>query len=123
MLNQIKISENFYLSEYESPDTHEVKIDPVLVRKVQELRTLVGQPLLITSAYRTPEHNEAVGGADYSYHLEGRAVDIRIPNGYSVDEFADLGKQVGFRGIGRYKNFCHFDVRNSDRVVEWQELK
>lgn len=125
MLNQIKVSENFYLLEFQSPDTQEVKVEPELIRKVQELRDLVGQPLILNSAYRTKERNEETGGADNSYHLKGMAVDVRIPDGYTVDEIANLGKQVGFRGIGRYysKNFCHFDIRKSDRVVEWQELK
>ena len=51
---------------------------------LEELRyshnTLYGEkdePIIITSGYRSPEVNKAVGGAPTSNHLTGCAVDIR----------------------------------------------
>ena len=35
------------------------------------------EPIIITSGYRSPDVNRAVGGADSSNHLTGCAVDIR----------------------------------------------
>ena len=35
------------------------------------------EPVIITSGYRSPDVNRAVGGADSSNHLTGCAVDIR----------------------------------------------
>ena len=47
-------------------------------RTLSRVRQFCGFPLHINSAYRTPEVNKAVGGEDDSYHLSGRAVDIRV---------------------------------------------
>lgn len=40
------------------------------------LRDKLGQPIIINSAYRTPEVNKSVGGAKRSLHMQGRAADI-----------------------------------------------
>jgi zinc D-Ala-D-Ala carboxypeptidase len=44
------------------------------------LRVRVGKPLILRSAYRSPEHNRAVGGAKASKHMEGIAFDIAMAN-------------------------------------------
>lgn len=101
------------LSEFQSPDTKEVKINSDLVIKLQELRKQISQPLKINSAYRTSEHNAAVGGSPKSQHLKGNAVDISMRNmkGITVDEFANIAERIGFDGIGKYHTFVHLDVR------------
>lgn len=113
MINDIKISEHFKLSEFESPDTKEVKLDPALIDKLESLRELVGQPLTINSGYRTETHNRAVGGAEHSKHRLGQAADIKLPDGLSVDEMAILAERVGFDGIGKYHWGIHVDVRGT----------
>jgi len=111
-LNDIKISPHFYLSEFESRDTKEVKISKELIDKLEILRDrLEGKPLYINSGYRTPEHNKAVGGADGSKHMEGIACDVRKVDGYSIDEMAEIAEDVGFTGIGKYDSFIHVDIR------------
>lgn len=79
-----------------------------------------GSPIFVTSAYRTKEHNEEVGGAKNSYHLKGEAVDIRMP-----PSSAQLAKLVwalvtaDFRGIGIYSDHIHADIR--DKPTFWRE--
>lgn len=41
------------------------------------LRERFGAPIYVNSCYRCPDVNRAVGGAENSYHLQGRAADIR----------------------------------------------
>lgn len=47
-------------------------------RILERVRVFCGFPLIINSAFRSPEVNEAVGGSSTSYHLDGRAVDISL---------------------------------------------
>ena len=44
---------------------------------MEAVRDLLGVPLHITSWYRSPEVNAAVGGSETSDHLTGYAVDFR----------------------------------------------
>jgi zinc D-Ala-D-Ala carboxypeptidase len=52
---------------------------------LQPLRDVVGGPVVVSSGYRSPELNRAVGGAKASCHMAGRAADIVVP-GMSVSE-------------------------------------
>ncbi len=40
------------------------------------LREAIGSPIIVSSGYRCPELNNAVGGSPTSYHLLGLAADI-----------------------------------------------
>lgn len=56
---------------------------------LNRIRHTFGSPIYINSAYRTPGVNTAVGGVANSYHLKGRAADIRtIP--HLMDEFRQV---------------------------------
>lgn len=82
------------------------------IAKLQKLRELVGQPLIVNSGYRCSVHNEKVGGAKKSKHMEGHAFDITIPKGMTASEFGALARKVGFKGIGYYpkQRFVHMDL-------------
>lgn len=121
MINDIKISEHFKLSEFQSGDSQEVKIDSEQIEKLEKLRERIGQPIKINSGYRTPEHNEAVGGSYKSQHMKGIAVDISLPAGMTVDELAAIAEAVGFYGIGKYYTFVHLGVRGYH--ARWDERK
>ena len=92
-MNDIKLSEHFMLSEFTRSATarrlgikNEVSSQQLsnlmlLCRYVLEpLRKRFGQPIYVNSGYRTQELNRAVGGAVKSFHLYGRAADIRAAN-------------------------------------------
>ena len=92
-MNDIKLSEHFRLSEFTRSATarrlgikNEVSSQQLsnlmlLCRYVLEpLRKRFGQPIYVNSGYRSQELNRAVGGAVKSFHLYGRAADIRAAN-------------------------------------------
>ena len=75
-LNDIKISENFSLREFQCPCCHAVMIHPRLAAALQKLRCARGKPVVITSGYRCARHNAEVGGVPRSRHTRGLAADI-----------------------------------------------
>ncbi len=112
MINHIKVAKNFYLSEFECPCCHLVKLDPRLLEKLQQLRDRIEGPLYITSGYRCEKENARVGGVPHSYHLLGMAADVYTKE-VSLEKLLDFATEIGFKGIGYYpkKGFLHLDVR------------
>lgn len=110
-MNNFNISKNFKLKEFECKDgSHLVKVDDELLQKLQKLRNRIKKPIIINSGFRTEEWNKKVGGSPRSQHLQGKAVDIRV-YGIKTTELAKYAEEIGFDGIGIYKNFIHVDVR------------
>ena len=52
---------------------------------LEELRELLGVPLKVTSGFRMPALNKAVGGSATSKHTQGLCADV-IPVGITVNE-------------------------------------
>lgn len=108
-----KLSTNFRVREFACSDNSDpIFIDTDLVNILQKIRTHFGKSVTITSAYRTPTKNKAVGGETYSQHLYGRAADIKVTGvtPKKVAAYAEtLLKNKG--GIGTYSSFTHIDVR------------
>lgn len=110
-----KLSTNFKVKEFACTDGSDpIFIDLDLVHVLQKIRTHFGKAVTITSAYRTPERNKAVGGETYSQHLYGRAADIKV-NGATPKQVAAYAETLlsGKGGIGIYSTFTHIDVRSS----------
>ena len=109
-----KVSTNFKVKEFACTDgTDPIFIDSELVSVLQKIRNHFGKAVTITSAYRTPGKNKAVGGQTYSQHLYGRAADLKVKGvaPKKVAAYAEtLLKNKG--GIGIYSTFVHIDVRS-----------
>ncbi|WP_284262449.1 D-Ala-D-Ala carboxypeptidase family metallohydrolase [Roseicyclus amphidinii] len=88
--------------------------------KLQALRTALGRPVMLTSAYRSPEHNEAVGGARASWHKEGVAFDVMMTN-HDPRAFEAAARAAGFGSVGRYpdRSFIHIDTRTDFGAPAW----
>lgn len=61
---------------------------------LEQVRALVGKPLTISSGYRSPALNMAVGGARDSAHVQGLAADINCA-GLSPKALAVLIRESG----------------------------
>jgi hypothetical protein len=102
---------NFSPAEIACRGSGSLRIHEEALDKLQALRDRLGKPLIVRSAYRSPAHNRAVGGAPGSKHLDGTAFDIAMTNHDPV-AFEEAARAVGFKGFGFYprSGFMHIDL-------------
>ncbi len=102
---------NFSPAEIACRGTGSILIHEAALDRLQALRTRLGKPLLVNSAYRSPEHNDQVRGAKGSKHLEGIAFDISMAN-HDPGTFETAARAEGFLGFGTYprSGFMHIDL-------------
>jgi len=115
----MRLSEHFVRSEFACRcgcgfDT----VDHMLIVVLEVVRNHFRRPVLINCGCRCPDHNRAVGGAQNSQHLVGKAADI-VVDGISPDQVADYIDRIwpDLGGLGRYRTFTHVDVRG--RRARW----
>lgn len=109
----------FDTKEFESKDGKASPFDETVVKRelivlLNAIRSRYGKPVVVTSGYRSPEHNEAVGGVKNSYHTLGLAADIRPLNENRSDltMFQKICDELNpHGGVGFYDTFCHVDIR------------
>jgi len=110
LAKDVMVSANFNEREFACRHCGLVRLEPVLLKRVQALRDVVGRPVVISSAYRCPVYNKKIGGAPQSKHMLGQAVDIVI-KGMTPAQVAQAAAKVGFTGIGIYRSgFTHVDI-------------
>ena len=51
----------------------------ILARGLERVRALLGEPMRISSGYRSPALNKSVGGSAKSAHMRGLAADFTAP--------------------------------------------
>ena len=81
---------------------------------LDHLREIYGHPIFLSSGYRCPDHNAAIGGVKGSYHTLGVAVDISIYGSFAhklLGYIFDLRFEgVGIAQKGPYNSrFIHID--------------
>lgn len=95
----MKLSKNFALSEIthsntakrlgidnEPTETHLQNMQHLVDNLIQPLRDAVG-PIRVSSGYRNPELNRAIGGSRSSQHCKGEALDLQFwQNGKMMNE-------------------------------------
>jgi uncharacterized protein YcbK (DUF882 family) len=104
----------------------EIQLNPKLFDLLHDVAVAVGHPdaeIDIVCGYRTPSTNaflrRTTGGvAEHSLHMEGEAIDIRMP-GVPTSRLRDAAVSLHRGGVGYYpvSNFVHVDV---GRVRRWQ---
>ena len=78
---------------------------------------MVRYPLPITNAMLQERGGSHSGVASHSLHMEGKAIDIRVP-GIHLEHLRDTAKSLKIGGVGFYpaSNFVHVDT---GRVRYW----
>lgn len=74
---------------------------------LQPVRDLWKSPIFVSSGYRSPKLNTAVGGSDNSQHLTGEAVDISVGNPAENKKLFDLivNSNIPFDQLVDEKNY------------------
>lgn len=91
-------------------------IDMLFMHNVQRLREAFGRPMIVLSGCRCKDHNKDVGGSKNSYHLAGRALDIRVDSNSERHKLVRLAAMI-FNGVGVHNGYVHIDARESIPVM------
>lgn len=133
----MKLTPHFTLGELTRSSTAErLRLDntptPEALRALQttaemleRIRTTLGRPIIVTSAYRSSAVNRAVGGATSSDHMAGQAADIVVPAFGTPHLVASaLAPLVSVLGIGQLilegvkgKQWVHVSTRTPLKPV------
>lgn len=86
--NDIRLSKYFTLKEFcHYDDGYIIDVADSFYEFVNALtvfRTWYNRPINITSGYRPPDYNKAVGGSSNSSHLKALAIDFKLPQTYHI---------------------------------------
>lgn len=120
----MQLSEHFSFEELTHTDHREFDNTPNdaelanLVRLaafLEEVKTLLGgKPVMVNSAFRSKQVNDAVGSKDTSQHRVGCAADLRIP-GMTPDEVVRtiIASSLQFDQVIReFNSWTHISVTN-----------
>lgn len=107
------LTPHFSAHEFRCRDGSEHTIDCRLLAMLEAIRCQFG-PVSVTSGYRSPAYNQAVGGAANSLHLTGQAADI-LANETPYNIYAWADKNFPISGLGLYERagggWVHVDCR------------
>jgi len=120
-----KLTEHFTLEELTHTDHREFDHTPNDAEKanlerlahfLEEVKTVLGgKPIMVNSAFRCKQVNDAVGSKDSSQHRIGCAADIRVPN-MTPDEVvkAVIASGIGYDQLIReFDRWTHISVPNT----------
>lgn len=113
---------NHILRDHRSGEVREIEVQ--LLDLLHSLRESLGtrEAFHVISGYRSPGtnamlHERGRGVARQSLHLEGRAIDVRVP-GIRLEDVREAALELSGGGVGFYKasGFVHIDT---GRVRRW----
>ncbi len=127
------LSRNFTLEELthtdhrqfdNTPNTDELANLVRLAKFLEQVRNALGdKPVMINSAFRSKQVNDAVGSKDTSQHRVGCAADIRVP-GMTPDEVVKtvIAAGLGYDQIIReFDRWTHISIPNNPEYKPRQQ--
>ena len=120
-----QLSPHFNVREFrcQCGSSHETLIASELVDKLEALYTALNcSKIIVTSGYRCPEHDKAVGGTSSGQHTKGTAADVccygQDGQPISSKTVCCKAQDLGFGGIANITSsyqYAHLDVRTGYR--------
>jgi uncharacterized protein YcbK (DUF882 family) len=107
---------NHLLRDFRTETVH--PIEPQLLDRLYTLQAALGNEAAfqVICGYRSPQTNSMLRGrssgvAEHSLHMQGRAIDIRLP-GIDTTQLALLARRTLAGGVGFYRvsDFVHVDT-------------
>ena len=122
----MNLTEHFTLEELTHTDHREFDNTPNdaelenikrLAEFLEEVKTVLGgKPIMVNSAFRSKQVNDAVGSKDTSQHRIGCAADIRVPS-MTPDEVvrAVIASGIGYDQVIReFDRWTHISIPNQE---------
>jgi uncharacterized protein YcbK (DUF882 family) len=122
----MNLSEHFTLEELTHTDHREYDNTPNdaelenikrLAEFLEEVKTVLGgKPIMVNSAFRSKQVNDAVGSKDTSQHRIGCAADIRVPS-MTPDQVvrAVIASGIGYDQVIReFDRWTHISIPNKE---------
>lgn len=123
--DQTQLSPHFNAREFrcQCGQPHETLIASELIDKLESLYTALNcSKIIVTSGYRCPEHDKAVGGTSSGQHTKGTAADVccygQDGQPISSKTVCCKAQDLGFGGIANITSsyqYTHLDVRTGYR--------
>lgn len=80
-------------------------LETLITQCLDPIRRIYGHPIIVTSGYRCPALNAAVGGSSTSQHMSGQAADLVPASGGSLNDI--------FRAAVSFGNFDQLIIEQS----------
>ena len=123
--DQTQLSPHFNAREFrcQCGQPHETLIASELIDKLEALYTALNcSKIIVTSGYRCPNHDKAVGGTSSGQHTKGTAADVccygQDGQPISSKTVCCKAQDLGFGGIANITSsyqYTHLDVRTSGK--------
>jgi len=111
---------HFTTEEFKCRDCGRNEIKSEIIELLDRARALADVPFNISSGYRCPEYNAAVGGVEDSAHTKGLAADIKCLRSRARFKMIAALLECGFTRIGISDDFIHVDIDpDKPREVIW----
>ena len=97
-----------------NPDAAEINNLTRLAELLEQVRKVVGKPIMINSGFRSKQVNDAVGSRDSSQHRIGCAADIRV-SGMTPSQVCEAIKASDIQFdqlIREFDSWTHISVPN-----------
>jgi len=101
------------------PEEKEIANLKRLAMLLEQVRSEVNKPIVVTSGYRSPNVNSAIGGSKNSQHMLGCAADIRAV-GLSPDDLmlSIVGSDIQYdQIIKEFDSWVHISIPNSQTIA------